>query len=712
MFCKRITSLLALVMACGAAAATVAMPVAHSPAQPTSAQAVTITARVAAGEGSVVLRVQVVEPGSYIRKTDAAYTNGWREFPMTGRKGVFTGVIPAEVQRPRRLVRYLISFTGTNGGAARLPAATNECPNFAYFVYDSVPAWSAASRPGKTPELAFPAEFMNTLPTYHLIARREDVERSQWDGSANKQRFAGTMVYDGHVYDHIQFHNRGRGSIYNTGKNKWGFKFNRDEPFRARDVWGRNYPAPWSGVSLTACAAPWAQVNRGMAGMDEAVAFRAYQLAGVPSPSTHWISLRVISGTNEAPADKQYGGDLWGLYLVVQEPGGSWLRNQGLPDGDIYYPESGVKHRAKGWPENDTGYQRFMEGSQRGAKEPWWRTNLNLPNYYSFHALNRLLANIDVRPGANHYLYHPPDGRWNVVPWDLDMMFIPRTHQPGFVDQIRCLDVPVLKREYQNRAREILDLFCSDTNVNGGQFAQLVDELARVLAPTNSARSWPELDECAWNFHPRSNTKGQFYGNPVRDGRFGGEWTRTLATADFAGFRQYLTEFCTDSRPVKNYAINDGDQRGYGFGYLTVEARDGKIPERPVIQLTGSERKEAGFRLKLFGQGPKGRVSANNLFFGISPFASAAESTNLFAAMQWRLGEISAPGLSGHQAGLPRQYEIEEFWRSEEITTPTNRFTLPVERCTAGHTYRARARYLDTSGRWSHWSQPVQFVAK
>jgi len=665
----------------------------HTPSQPKSGEVVVVTARLPGSPRDVALHVQVVEPGKYIRRTDAAYTNAWQQLPMTARDGVFTATIPPEEQRHRRLNRYFISWTDAQG-TQRIPVmSTNESPNFAYWVYDGLPAWTGASRPGKTPPLTFSAEFMRTLPAYHLIARREDVEASQWDGAANRKRFFGTMVSDGRVYDHVQFHNRGKASTHVAGKNKWGFKFNDGEPFRARDLWGRPYVAPWRSMSFTACASPWAQVNRGMAGMDEAVSFRAYHLAGVPAANTHWIQFRVVSGADEAPAHNQYGGDLWGLYQVVQEPNGDWLRERGLPDGDVYSPETGIKHRAANAPTNDVAFQKFMDGSRRGNTQGWWRAHLDLPRYYTFHALNRVLANVDVRPGANHYLYQAPDGRWTVLPWDLDMMFIAKTHQPGFVDQTRCLDVRELRVEYQNRAREILDLFCSDTNANGGQIAQLVAELAQFIAPRGFERTWAELDLCVWNHHPRSNAKGQFYVTPYRDVRFGGEWTRTLATPDFAGFCRYIVEFCTDSRPEKNYAINDGDQRGYGFGYLSIEAKSRSAPERPVIRLLRRDARTADFQ--------------------ISEFRSPREITNAtFAAMQWRVAEISVPGLPGYTPGQPWKYEIEELWRSEELATGTNRFTLPLTMYKPGHTYRARARYRNNTGRWSRWSEPVQFVAQ
>lgn len=660
----------------------------HSPAQPKSHEAVTVHAKLTAAS-NVTLHVQIVEPGNYIRKTDSAFTNDWREIAMTGQGGAFSATIPADLQQHRRLVRYYISFADKSG-VVRIPVATNDSPNFAYFVYGGIPAWTGASRPGRTPKLEFSADFMKTLPAYHLIAQRSEVEQSQWDGGANKKRFFGTMVYDGRVYDHIQFHNRGKASTHVSGKNKWGFKFNEAEPFQARDLWGRPRVGGFKSVSLTACASPWAQVNRGMAGMDEAVSFRAYQLAGVPSASTHWIQFHVVSGKEEVPTN-QYAGDLWGLYQVVEEPNGDWLRERGLADGDVYSPESGIKHRAAHSPTNDVAFNKFMQGSQRGSSQEWWRANLDLPRYYSFHALNRLLSNVDVRPGANHYLYHAPDNHWTVVPWDLDMMFIAKTHQPGFVDQSRCLSVRELKVEYQNRAREVLDLFCSDTNVNGGQFAQLVDEMAQFVAPRGFDRNWAELDMCLWNYHPRSNAKGQFYVNPARDGRFGGEWTRTLATADFSGFCRYITEFSTDSRPEKDYAINDGDQRGYGFGYLSIEAKSKSAPERPAIQLL--------------------KRDARSVVFQISDFKAPADVTNTtFSAMQWRVGEIAAPGVAGYQPNTPRKYEIEELWRSTALTNAVSRYELPLTMVQPNHTYRVRARYQNNTGRWSHWSEPVQFV--
>ena len=105
--------------------------------------------------------------------------------------------------------------------------------------------------PGAAPtDLASPQfqEFnestMRSLPAYHLLADSEDVIRSQYRSSAANRRFFGTLVYDGQVYDHIQFKVRGQNSTYVTGKNKWKFFFNVGHEFRARDDLGQLWKHP------------------------------------------------------------------------------------------------------------------------------------------------------------------------------------------------------------------------------------------------------------------------------------------------------------------------------------------------------------------------------------------------------------------------------------------------------------------------------------
>ena len=56
------------------------------------------------------------------------------------------------------------------------------------------------------------------------------------------------------------------------------------------------------------------------------------------------------------------------------------------------------------------------------------------------------------------------------------------------------------------------------------------------------------------------------------------------------------------------------------------------------------------------------------------------------------------------------KYEIDAVWESEEIPDFNSSITIPATEVRVGRTYRVRCRMKDTSGRWSHFSTPQQFV--
>src|SRR4029079_12916234 len=179
-----------------------------------------------------------------------------------------------------------------------------------------------------------------------------------------------------------------------------------------------------------------------------------------------------------------------------------------------------------------------------------------------------------------------------------------------------------IRLEYKNRARELLDLLAEDGRPDGGQIGQVVAEYAGKSAPAGQTRTWAELDWCRWNYAPETQSKGTFYVNPASKGMMGGGFTRKLATPDFAGFCKYVVDFCTDSRPVKDYQLNDGNPLGYGWGRVASDARDDAAPVRPTLRYTGPE----GY--------PRGALT-----FESSPF-SDPQGAESFAAIEWRLAEV------------------------------------------------------------------------
>jgi len=54
-------------------------------------------------------------------------------------------------------------------------------------------------------------------------------------------------------------------------------------------------------------------------------------------------------------------------------------------------------------------------------------------------------------------------------------------------------------------------------------------------------------------------------------------------------------------------------------------------------------------------------------------------------------------------------YEITALWQTAEAEKAAEKVTIPGKGLKVGHTYRVRVRVKDVTGRWSHWSAPVEF---
>ncbi len=685
----------------------------HDPLQPRAGEKVTV--KVVLHDPVNIIRAelsyQVVPPGGYIRKTDPAYQTNWTtvdmaedwtEYAQTN-EASYSAIIPAEVQTHRALIRYWISVQNASGQRVMLPYADDEQPNFAYFCYNGVPAWKGAVIPEETPVLEFPASLMaNALPVYHLIAADEDVQHSQFYPDWNGRPFLGTLVYDGAVYDHIEFANRGEGSTYITGKNKWKFRFNRARSLGPRDNYGHRLPQDWHVLSLNACASPWLPMNRGMAGLEEAVAFRLNQLAGVPASDTFWLHFRVISQPEEASPVNQYDGDLRGLYQAVEDTDGQFLKAHGYADGNLYQLTGNCSDKKSQGPEqvlDHRDWYTFVSQCAQEQTEAWWRSHLDLRSFFSFQAINRVISNIDLRDGWNHGFYHAPNDLWMPVPWDLDALFLPIQHEvwSSMVVQSNCLKQTAILQEFKNHCRNLLDLLFSDAGDYGGQACQLVEELACLINPPQFPLSFVDVDEAMWDYHP-SNAglhRGCFYQNPVPliyQGQVIGQ--RVLATPDHEGFEKYIKDFMTDTG-TDGWKVGNGDPNGYGYYYLAAEAAEPGIPGQPSLTYIGP----SGFPI-------------NQLQFQCSDFKAGTNAGGAhFLAMCWRLAEISNPKTPNFRSGEPWKYEINPVWESGELTSFSPQAQIPSEKLNPGGTYRVRVKMKDSLGNWSHWSAPVEFVA-
>ena len=551
----------------------------HSPRQPASSEVVTITAKITDADGIMraTLLYQAVAPGAYVARQDGRYGADWVSVQMhdDGLDGdaaagddVFTAEIPAPVQIHRQLVRYKIFTLDNQGMMVTVPYEDDTQPNFAYFVYDGVPGWKGAVRPGQ-PVVEYSPEVMRSLPVYHLIAKKQDVldafympgsKKGQYGGS--DYPWTGTLVYDGKVYDHIRFRARGGVWRYSMGKNMIKFDLNRGHSFQAHDDYGRPYGTKWAKINFSACIQQGDYQHRGEQGMFEAAGFKLFNLMGCEAPNTSWAHFRVIDDTAEFGAT-QYDGDFWGLYMTIEQMDGRFLDEHGLPDGNLYKMEGGSGELNNQGPTaagNKSDLNAFMSGYRSRPPEDWWRQNVNLPGYYGYRCVVEGIHHGDIAYGKNWFFYlNPETSKWSMLPWDLDLTWANNMYGNGedaFKADGRIFSNANILVEYNNRLREFHDLL-----YNNDQAYQILDDLANIIDPPTGGPTFVGADRAMWDYNPIMAS-----GN-VDSGKSGqGRFYQRAATKDFRGMVQIM----------KDYVVSNNRQ-------FDTYREDSAAPRTPVV---------------------------------------------------------------------------------------------------------------------------------
>ena len=650
----------------------------HAPESPVSGQNVLVTAKITDpdGVGVVSLEYQIVEPGDYFCRylknsaDDPRYEdpNEWTSLTMSddGSGGdllaadsIFSVTLPSSLQTNRRLIRYRISAGDAPGTSITVPYEDDPQPNFAYFVYDGTPDWSGVIRPGDSP-VTYPGSLMSSIASYFLLSTNAWVRDSQSGGDGGSTyRWPGTMVYDGKVYDHILYRPRGGVHRFQYGKNFWKFDFSRGHRFQARDRYGKRYGTDWNKLNFSSIVQQVGFNHRGEQGLFESVGFRLFELCGVPACKTHYTQFYVVDETS-ATGSNQYKSDYYGLYLAIEQIDGQYLDEHGLPDGNLYKIEG---HRGQSnnqgptQPDNLSDVTAFISGYRnRSPSAQWWKDNLDVDNYLSYRTVVEGIHHYDIAYGKNYYYYHNPEtDKFQVLPWDLDLTWANNMYGNGNHDfKSKVAGNAAFNTDYQNRVREIMDLIY---NVDEGY--RLIDEMVRDVW-TPGEPSLVSADRRQWDNNPDINHPDRYYD--------------VAGDKDFGGMIQIL----------KNYIVTRGNWMTTSL--LTDRSN---IPGTPTINYAGA----AGY-------------PSNDLQFTSSTYDAGTG----FAAMEWRISEVYNPTTANYIAGDPYIYEIEDPIESGELASFNASYRFPALSARPGKTYRARVRHQDSSGRWSHWSAPREFL--
>ncbi|MDP6544998.1 MAG: lamin tail domain-containing protein, partial [Phycisphaerae bacterium] len=695
--------------------------VSHGLQQPASGQPATITAKITDPNGvaSAMLHYQVVLPGEYIpaylalthselmadpdqpRAENPAFEDpaNWTTVAMadnatggdaTAGDDIYTAVIPGRINRT--LVRYRITVTDSFGQSARAPYSDDPSLNFAYYVYDGVPDYVAETR-SIDPEGAghvYSSEELTSLPVYSLIARSQDmVEMLAYDSAyqvpqtsdqaiRRAYNWQAAFVYDGVVYDHVDMRLRGaNGRYYQAGKRSMRIRFKRGNYLQARDENGVEYPTKWRQLVVSKMFGNKNDANYGLA---ETVNNEMWNLAGVPAPETHWFHFRVVDGAEEVPsgANAQYYGDFWGMFMAFEPYDVRFLEAHDLPKGNLYKLTNAVsdgnlqqRYQAIDAPTDAEDYNNIRSNLNSSRDEDWLHSYVNYDEWYRYHTVAEAIKHYDYWPGANKNMswYFEPDetnpmGRLWYLPFDSDASWGP-TWNGGEDEAKRAIGgKPEMQMAYRNTIREFRDLIFQPEVIE-----PWIDRTASVISDF-----W-QADYDRWEDAPSDAGRHSWDGHTL--------WWKVADMKNFA--------FVGGSWP--GGSVGAGGQAAHLDQLANADGDATSIPYTPSLWYTGP----AGFAI-------------DSLVFQCGAF-SDPQGDGEFAGMEWRIGEITDPGAPAYDPDAPHAFEYTALWRSGELTSFNDTIAVPGYDLAAGHAYRVRVRMKDTTGRWSHWSAPVQFVA-
>ncbi len=708
----------------------------HTPAQATTGDPIVVTAKVTDPDGvaSVQLLYQIVAPGNFIPSTlpraisggqftsttlplpaNPAFENAanWATAAMNddglgadvqGGDGIYTATIP--FQPNRTLVRYRIVAVDNPGASIRVPYSDDPSLNFACFVYDGVPAYQGT-----------PAATLTSLPTYQFLTRGADYDQCVAYNAANQlttntpswtfENWEAAFISDGVVRDHIVYRLHGANGRYSasgvagaaaTSKRAFKFIFNKGAYFQGRDNSGQSYPVEWKTMVTENC---WENRATYTFSLNEAVNFYVWNQLGVPAPFANFAHFRTIKQTAEQP--DPWHGDFWGLMFVHEDYDGQFLDGHNLPKGNVYkLTKDGVSGLSQqryqaALAVKDGSDHDDLQNNLRGTSTPAYITGrVNLDLWARYHAYAEAIRHYDYWPSGDNnagYYFYPDYNAANAnkgvlwyLPSDVDATWGPTwnngrdlVHNSLFNDTGDAggdaSTNPTLWPRYYNQVREIRDLLWQTDQIN-----PLIDQFAAIIQPFVNA------DFARW------------YGAPSDAGNFNGlagfGMSSSVGQTSLAAYVAGMKDFAFDAD--NNGSTWPGANVGVGgrAAFLdTKQAENGEsalFPYTPLITFTGP-----------------GTHPVNALNFTTSAFSDPQPGT--FAAVQWRMAEVNTSAT--YTPGVPRLLEIAPSYDSGEITTFASAYRFPAVACRAGQTYRARVRHKDTSGRWSHWSAPVEFTA-
>jgi hypothetical protein len=315
------------------------------------------------------------------------------------------------------------------------------------------------------------------------------------------------------------------------------------------------------------------------------------------------------------------------------------------------------------------------------------QNHVNLDNWYRFHALAEAIRHYDYWPSANKNFawyfdddYRPENnnlGKMWSLPWDTDASWGPtwnNGHDVVYDALFASGDAggdpaahPEFWPAYFSVLRELRDLLWQPD-----QIQPLIDHFAAKIDQFVPA----DLD--------------RWLNAPADAGNYTG--VAGVGKTSLAAYVQDLKNFAFVGGSWPGGDVGPGGRAAFLDQLQASSGEATQMPGTPTITYVGA----ANYPL-------------DGLTFQTSAF-SDPQGAGTFAAIQWRLATYTDRNSPSYDPAEDFKLEYVADWDSGPLTTFSSTQNIPPTGIEVGETYRARVRMQDTTGRWSHWSAPVEFT--
>jgi chitodextrinase len=442
-----------------------------TPAAPSAADPVVVTAEMAVGLTAELTYKAMFESDVTVSMADDGLSGDGAVDD-----GVYGATIPA--QSDGKLVRYRIDVTA--GGDGAHPSLDDSIGYVGYVVSD----------PGVVTSLPVLQWFIPPADYSDMIAnhRFDDTE------------VPGVLAHDGVVYDGVTF--RIRGGSRSRSQPKPNFKIEMPS--------GHDFVAPGfllGPVDEFVIQSEYKDITKGRAH----TGWVAFDEAGFPLLEQFFVRM-------------EQNRDFYGIYRFQQTYDGTWRDREGFDTGSLYKAdgaswESPATRFDKKTPDDGDNAEivqlaAVLDNSPSSAKTRYLLDNVDVPNMINYMATASLLRHFDHH-GQNNYVYRTEDGRWGMLPWDLDQVW-PQSDvrcgsdpflTPACVTNLfedAMLEVPEFRTMHFRRLRTLIDGLLTSGLIEDEYTQLLADialddplEAARWSRPTAASRAYQLRNDIA-----------------------------------------------------------------------------------------------------------------------------------------------------------------------------------------------------------------------